>query len=70
MLTANSGELVPNATTVSPIMRGEIPRPDAMLDAPRTNISAPIISAANPRINSRIVMKVKKVKWFYDYESY
>lgn len=54
MLTANSGELVPKATTVKPIIRGEILIANASLDAPLTNDSAPIIRRSNPVINRRI----------------
>ena len=43
ILTANSGELVPSATTVSPMINGEIPRAAARRDAPRTSASAPAI---------------------------
>lgn len=61
MLTASSGELVPKATTVSPIIRGVIPSPAAIFEAPRTKISAPIIRSVNPKIKSRMVMKAEVV---------
>ena len=46
-LTASSGALVPNATTVKPTANGEMPRERASEDAPRTIKSPP---------NTRIVM--------------
>ena len=47
-LTASSGELVPKATIVSPITRGDIPTSTASFDAPRTNASAPAMSRISP----------------------
>jgi hypothetical protein len=48
-LTAISGELVPNATTVSPTTSGEIPADNAIRDAPRTSPSAPATSRTGLR---------------------
>ena len=56
ILTASSGALVPNATTVKPTIRGEMPRADAAFDEPLTNISAPTMRKIKPEINSRIVI--------------
>jgi hypothetical protein len=61
MLTASSGELVPKATTVSPIIRGEIPSPEAIFEAPRTKISAPTIRKTSPKIKKRMVIKADVV---------
>ncbi len=47
-LTASSGELVPKATTVSPITSGEIPIAAANRDAPRTRASAPTMRSTIP----------------------
>ncbi len=47
-LTASSGALVPNATTVNPITTGERPVRAARRAAPRTSASAPITSAPMP----------------------
>ncbi len=48
--TANSGELVPKATTVNPITKGEIFIAAANLDAPRTSSSPPAISENSPKM--------------------
>lgn len=53
-LTAISGELVPKATTVKPTTRGVIPAVTAILDAPRTRISAPPVNKIKPIINNMI----------------
>ena len=50
MLTAVSGALVPNATTVKPMISGEMPKRAASLEAPRTNASAPATSSTRPPI--------------------
>ena len=50
MLTAVSGALVPNATTVRPMMSGEMPKRAASFAAPRTSASAPITSNTSPPI--------------------
>jgi len=47
-LTASSGALVPNATTVRPITTGVSPVRAANRADPRTNASAPTTSAAMP----------------------
>ena len=49
--TNSSGELVPKATIISPIMREEIPRDNAKREAPLTRNSAPIIKVASPIAN-------------------
>ena len=54
--TASSGELVPNATTVRPTTRGEMPSAIASRDAPRTSSSAPASSTANPAASSPIAV--------------
>jgi len=60
MLTANSGELVPNATTVRPITNGVIPKAVARRDAPLTTASAPRISSASPAINKRLTISLDR----------
>ena len=47
-LTASSGALVPNATTVRPMTTGERPVRAASRAAPRTNASAPVTRATTP----------------------
>ena len=54
-LTASSGALVPNATTVSPITTLDIPVRAARRAAPRTSASAPATNATSPAIRSAIV---------------
>jgi hypothetical protein len=54
-LTTSSGALVPNATTVSPTTKGEIPIPTANREAPRTRSSAPIVNTTNPKISQNRV---------------
>jgi hypothetical protein len=54
ILTAISGELVPKATTVNPTTRGVIPAVTAILDAPRTRISAPPVNKMRPMMNNMI----------------
>ena len=49
-LTASSGALVPNATTVRPIASGEMPSLLATADAPRTTASPPPSRSTNPMI--------------------
>ncbi|MDZ7692280.1 MAG: hypothetical protein U5K69_14285 [Balneolaceae bacterium] len=56
ILTASSGELVPNATTVKPITSGDMPIPAAIRDAPRTKISAPMIKKTNPERKRKMVI--------------
>lgn len=51
MLTAASGKEVPNATTVRPMMRDEILKNLAMLEAPSTKKSAPFTSNKNPMMS-------------------
>ena len=55
-LTAISGELVPNATTVRPTTSGEMPADSAILDAPRTSPSAPATSRIRPATSIKIVV--------------
>ena len=50
-LTASSGALVPNATTVSPTTSGEMPKPTASREAPRTSSSAPATRMMRPIMN-------------------
>src|SRR6056297_3653858 len=50
ILTANSGALVPKATTVNPIKSGETPKLDERPEAPSTSQSAPFTSNAMPMI--------------------
>ncbi len=57
VLTAISGALVPKATTVSPTIRGEIPKPAARRAAPRTSTSAPITNKIKPAIRYRAMVK-------------
>lgn len=56
MLVANSGELVPKATTVRPIMSGLIPRKAAKREAPRTSNSAPLNNKISPPISNNAVL--------------
>jgi len=51
MLTAASGELVPKATMVKPIIMGGIFKYLAIFDAHETKKSAPFISRMNPITN-------------------
>ena len=51
-LTTNSGADVPNATTVKPITKSEIPKRFATADAPSVKALAPIRINANPNINN------------------
>ena len=60
-VTAVSGELVPKATTVSPITTGEIPSDAARRDAPRTRSSAPEIKSATPTMNSMITRGLRRI---------
>jgi len=46
--TVISGALVPKATIVKPMTRGEIPNDRARREAPRTSSSAPATSAMRP----------------------
>ena len=46
---ASSGKLVPIATMVRPIIKGETPKFRARADAPKTNLFAPQINPINPR---------------------
>ena len=48
-VTASSGALVPNATTVRPTTRGVTPKTVARRAAPRTRISAPAMRRPAPR---------------------
>ena len=53
ILTAASGADVPKATKVKPIIIDGILKYLAILDAPPTNISAPLINKTNPRISNK-----------------
>ena len=55
-LTTNSGEEVPQATTVRPITRGGTDSRCARVTAPRTNTSPPIRSSTKPPATIRYVM--------------
>jgi hypothetical protein len=48
MFTVSSGAEVPNATMVRPTTSGEIPKPLATEDAPRTSHSAPKMRTVRP----------------------
>jgi len=50
IFTKSSGALVPKATIVSPITRDDIPNLFAILDAPLTKKSAPLIKTINQTI--------------------
>ena len=54
MFTTNSGILVPNATTVRPMTISLTPYFFAKAEAPSTRKSAPLMSAAQPKIMSGI----------------
>lgn len=51
ILTAASGALVPKATIVNPIIKGEILKNLAIDEAPETKVSAPFINSITPIIN-------------------
>ena len=51
ILTAASGALVPKATIVNPIIKGEILKNLAIDEALETKVSAPFINSINPIIN-------------------
>jgi hypothetical protein len=60
IVTANSGELVPKATTVRPITKGEIPKAAARRVAPRKRSSAPIISKPSPKMKrGRVTLSIE-----------
>lgn len=61
-LTASSGELVPNATIVSPTTRGVRPSTRARREAPRTSSSPPAMSSANPARKSNAVMAIRSLR--------
>src|SRR5690606_5958748 len=54
-LTANSGALVPNATTVKPITSEGMPKFAAKRAAPLTNKSAPTTNSTKPTANKNQV---------------
>ncbi len=56
-LTAISGELVPNATTVRPTTSGEIPADSAIREAPRTSPSAPATRRITPATSMTTVIE-------------
>ena len=60
MFTANSGALVPKATTVRPIANSETPYFLARFEAPSTKKSAPLITRPKPRPSKRIDSKMLK----------
>jgi hypothetical protein len=55
-LTIISGELVPKATIVNPIINGDIPRKAEILEAPFTSASAPTIKKIKPIVKVTIIM--------------
>ena len=57
-LTASSGALVPNATTVSPMITGAMPSLVAIEAAPFTRSSAPPTSPTSPTMSDPIVNAV------------
>ena len=57
--TANSGALVPKATIVRPINILDNLQFKARLEAPSTNISAPLIKTIKPIINKIICTNIK-----------
>jgi hypothetical protein len=67
MLTVASGELVPNATIVSPTSSGEILRNPAIFEAPSTKKFAPAIKRANPMIRSKYDTFRSTSYNYYDY---
>ena len=50
ILTTNSGIEVPNATTVKPMTKSDMPKRLAMAEAPSTRKSAPLTNATKPTI--------------------
>jgi len=60
-LTAISGALVPNATTVSPMTTGDTPMRAASHTAPRTSNSAPKINSTSPMMKNRIVSVMRGI---------
>ena len=55
-----SGADVPNATMVSPIIRGETPQFLASAEAPKTNLSAPQIRPINPRTMMKVSRSISR----------
>lgn len=55
-----SGAEVPNATIVSPIIRGETPQFRASAEAPNTNLSAPQIRPINPRMMMTVSRSINR----------
>ena len=53
-LTPSSGALVPNATTVNPITRGETPKEEANFEELLTTASPPITRSSKPTIDNDI----------------
>jgi hypothetical protein len=66
-LTASSGELVPNATTVRPITSGEMPAIAARDEAPRTRSSPPTIRKSKPPTSIPIVIRSMRPLLFRKY---
>jgi hypothetical protein len=63
ILTAASGELVPKATIVRPIIIGGIFKYFDMLAEPDTNKSAPLIKIMKPRISNMYdIINLQKIK--------
>jgi hypothetical protein len=56
-LTANSGELVPKATTVKPTISGDIPNKCAIREAPLTKNVAPAINPIKATLNFKNIKK-------------
>ena len=57
MLINNSGADVPKATIVTPTTKGEILNRRAILEAPRTKRSPPMIKVTSPIINKMVLLK-------------
>ena len=54
ILTTNSGNEVPKATMVKPIIKSDTFKRRAITEAPSTNLSAPKIRATNPNTRNKI----------------
>jgi len=57
-VTAISGALVPNATTVKPMTRGETPNDRDNLEAPLTSALAPRSNNSNPMAKKKTVTNI------------
>ena len=58
IFTTNSGIEVPNATTVKPMTKSDMPKRLAMADAPSTRKSAPLTKAIKPTIIKIIATQI------------